>query len=52
MTGNNTLEQINKRGDKVIGIFKMTVAPAGKTAKCSYDDELDNTTTSFEMTKQ
>jgi hypothetical protein len=30
MTGNNTLEQINKRGDKVIGIFKMTVAPAGK----------------------
>jgi hypothetical protein len=53
MKGKDTLEETDKRGDKVVGVFKMTVAADGKTAKASYDDKLQNRTTDFpDVTKQ
>jgi len=53
MRGKDTLEETDKRGDKVIGIFKMTVAADGKTAKASYDDKLHGSTIDFpDVTKQ
>jgi hypothetical protein len=52
MLGKNTFEETDKRDGKVIGIFKMTVAPDAKTAKASYDDRLQNRTTAFDVTKE
>ena len=52
MIGKDTLEETDKRDGKVIGVFKMTVASDGKTAKASYDDKLHATKTDFEATKQ
>ena len=48
----NTLEETDKRDGKVIGVFKVTVAADGKTAKASFDDKLQNRTTDFTATKQ
>ena len=47
MRGKDTLEETDKRDGKVIGIFKMTVASDGKTAKASYDDKLQNRTDDY-----
>jgi hypothetical protein len=47
-----TLEETDKREGKVIGVFKVTVAADGKTAKASFDDKLQNRTTDFTATKQ
>jgi hypothetical protein len=52
MKGTDTLEETDKRDGKVIGVFRMTVAADGKTAKASFDDKLRNTTTDFDVTKQ
>ena len=52
MHGKDTLEETDKRADKVIGVFKITIAADGKTAKASYDDKLQNRTTNFDVTKQ
>lgn len=52
MMGKDTLEETDKRDGKVIGVFKMTVASDGKTAKATYDDKLHKTTTDFDVTKQ
>jgi hypothetical protein len=52
LIGKNTLVETDKRAGKVIGVFKMTVASDGKTAKNSYDDELQKRTTEFQMIKQ
>jgi hypothetical protein len=52
MAGANTLEETDKRKGKVIGVFTMTVAADGKTAKGSFDDKLQNRTTAFVATKQ
>jgi hypothetical protein len=52
MIGKDTYEETDKRDGKVIGLFKMTVAADGKTAKASYDDKLQNRTTNFDVTKQ
>ena len=52
MLGKSTLEETDKRDGKVIGVFKMTVAADGKTAKASFDDKLQNRTMNFESTKQ
>lgn len=52
MAGKDTLEETDKRDGKVIGIFKMTVAADGKTAKASFDDQLQKRTTGFDATKQ
>jgi hypothetical protein len=45
--GKDTLEETDKRDSKVIGVWKMTVAADGKTAKGSYDDKLANRTTDY-----
>jgi len=52
MHGKDTLEETDKRGDKVISVFKMTVASDGKTAKATADDKLQNRSTTFDVTKQ
>lgn len=53
MHGKDTLEETDKRDSKVIGVFRMTVAADGKTAKASYDDKLQNRTTDYpNITKQ
>ena len=52
MMGKNTLEETDKRDGKVIGVFKLTVAADGKTARASYDDELQKRTTDYVATKQ
>jgi hypothetical protein len=52
MIGKDTLEETDKRDGKVIGIFKMTVAADGKTAKASYEDKLTNRTTDYAVAKQ
>ena len=52
MIGENTLEETDKRNGKVIGVFTMTVAPDGKTAKGNFDDKLQNRTTAFVAAKQ
>jgi hypothetical protein len=52
MMGKDTLEETDKRDGKVIGVFKMTVANDGKTAKASYDDKLQNRTTNLAATRQ
>jgi hypothetical protein len=53
MHGKDTLEETDKRDGKVIGVFKFTVAPDGKTAKASYEDKLSNRTTDYaNITKQ
>jgi hypothetical protein len=50
--GTDTLVETDLRNGKVIGVFKMTVANDGKTAKVSFDDKLQNRTTNSEATKQ
>lgn len=52
MKGKDTFEETDKRDGKEIGVFKMTVAADGKTAKGSYDDKLQKRTNDYEITKQ
>jgi hypothetical protein len=52
MLGKDTLEETDKRAGKVIGVFKMTVAADGKTAKASFEDKLQSRTTEFDAIKQ
>ncbi len=52
MMGKNTLEETDKRGDKVISVSKMTLEPDGKTAKISVEDKLHGTTSQFVAVKQ
>ena len=53
MKGKDTFVETDKRDGKVIGIWMMTVAPDGKTAKGTYEDKLQNRTSNFpDITKQ
>jgi hypothetical protein len=53
MRGKDTLEETDKRDGKVIGVWKMTVAADGKTAKGAYDNKLSNRTDDYpDITKQ
>jgi hypothetical protein len=52
MIGKNTLEETDKRGDKVITVFKMTLEPDNKTAKITVEDKLHGTTSHFVAAKQ
>src|SRR5215469_13425981 len=47
MTGKDTLEETDKRGDKVIGVYKTTLAPDGKTAKIVFEDKLRGTSMQY-----
>ena len=52
MTGKDTLEETDKRGDKVISVSKMTLEPDGKTAKIAWEDKLRGTTGEYVAEKQ
>jgi hypothetical protein len=52
MMGKDTLEETDKRGDKVIGVTRTTLEPDGKTAKIMFDDKLHGTTSQFVAMKQ
>jgi hypothetical protein len=52
MSGKDTLEETDKRGDKVLSVSKMTLNPDGKTAKIMVDDKLHGTTSQFGAVKQ
>jgi hypothetical protein len=52
MIGKNTIEETDKRDGKVIGVWKMTVAADGKTAKGTSVDTLENRTSSYAVVKQ
>ena len=52
MKGKSTLEETDKRDGKVVGVFRMTIAPDGKTAKASYEDMLQHRITEFDALKQ
>jgi hypothetical protein len=52
MIGKDTLEETDKRDGKVIAVVKFTVEKDGKTAKTSFDDKLQNRTTTATATKQ
>jgi hypothetical protein len=51
MMGKNTLVETDKRGDKIISVTTLTVAPDGKTAKAVAEDRLSNRTTTFNVVK-
>jgi len=48
----STVEQTNKRGGKIVGVLRLTVAPDGKTIQATYENKEANTTTVSEMRKQ
>ncbi|MGA8452256.1 MAG: hypothetical protein WB707_18655 [Candidatus Acidiferrales bacterium] len=50
--GKDTIEETDKRDGKVITVFKMTLEPDGKTAKCVAEDKLRGTATEFVAEKQ
>jgi hypothetical protein len=52
MKGKDTLEETDKRGDKVISISKSTLEPDGKTLKIVVEDKLHGTTMQFVAMKQ
>ena len=52
MQGKDTLEETDKRGDKVIGVSKMTLEPDGKTAKIVWEDKLRGTNGQLVAEKQ
>lgn len=52
MTGKDTLEETDKRGDKVISVSKTTLEPDGKTAKVVVEDKLRGTSMQFVAEKQ
>lgn len=52
MMGKSTLEETDKRDGKVVGVWKMTVAAGGKSAKGVYGDTLQGTKTEYVAMKQ
>ena len=48
----NTIEETDKLNGKVVGVFRMTLAPGGKTMTAVYDDKLRGTTSQFVAEKQ
>jgi len=48
----SVVEETDKRNGKVIGVYKMTVAPDGKTLTVDVDDKLHGTTSKFTAEKQ
>lgn len=52
LIGKDTLEETDMRDGKVIGVFRMTIADDGKTAKASFEDKQQDRTTEFDAMKQ
>jgi hypothetical protein len=52
MVGTDTLEETDKRGDKVISVSRMTVSKDGKRARISFEDKQQNRTSAINAVKQ
>jgi hypothetical protein len=52
LVGKDTIEETDKRDDKVISVAKMILEPGGKTAKIVAEDKLRGTTSQFVAEKQ
>jgi hypothetical protein len=50
--GNDTIEEIDKREGKIVGINRMTVSKDGKSIHAVFTDKRRGTTTEFTMEKQ
>jgi hypothetical protein len=50
--GNDTIEETDKRGRKVVGVFRITVSADGKSIAAEYNDKEHGTKTSFTMEKK
>jgi len=50
--GDRTIEETDKRGGKVVGIYRMTVSTDGKSIQAEYNDKEHGTKTTFTMEKQ
>ena len=50
--GNDTIEETDKRGGKIVGVYRMTVSSDGKSIHAEYTDKERGTTTTFTMEKQ
>lgn len=50
--GKNTIEETDKRDGKVIGIYRMTVGPDGKTMTIAITDRLRGTSSQYAAEKQ
>jgi hypothetical protein len=50
--GDDTIEETDKRGGKIVGVYRMTVSADGKTIRAQYTDKQRGTTMAFTMEKQ
>jgi hypothetical protein len=50
--GKNTIEETDKRDEKVISVARLTVEADGKTMTAKVEDKLHGTTSQFTATKQ
>jgi hypothetical protein len=50
--GDDTIEETDKRGGKIVGVYRMTVSADGKTIRAQYTDKQRGTTMTFTMQKQ
>jgi hypothetical protein len=50
--GNDTIEETDKRDGKIVGVYRITVSPDGKTIKAEYTDKQRGTTMAFTMEKK
>jgi hypothetical protein len=50
--GDRTIEETDKRDGKVVGIYRMTISPDGKSIQAEYDDKQHGTKTTFTMEKK
>jgi len=50
--GNDTIEETDKRGGKIVGVYRMTVSKDGKSIKAENNDKQRGTTTAFKMEMQ
>ncbi len=48
----NTIEETDKRNDKVISVTRMTVAPDGRTMTLNVENKLENATAKLTAEKQ
>ena len=52
MIGSDTLEETDKRDNKVISVSRMTVSADGMKARISFEDKLQNRTSAINAAKQ
>jgi len=52
LIGMDTLEETDKRNDKVVGVFRFTVTSDGKTAKSVFEDKMTDQKMEFDAIRQ